>query len=100
MRAPTNRRCGDAGPRVAGRFKTFLPCTAEQDGAVLRAHVLNLSVTGAMIAVPAAIPSNQAISLKFQAGSYKAIVVWSRTDRAGVRFSLPLPLTTLQKLIA
>jgi hypothetical protein len=100
MHALAERRPGDAGPRVASRFKTFLPCAVEQGGAVVRAHVLNLSATGAMIAIPTAISSRQSISLQFQSVSYKAVVVWARDDRAGLRFSLPLPHSTLQKLIA
>ena len=100
MSAPANRTAGNGGPRVANRYKTFLPCSLEQDGALVRVHVLNLSVTGALIATPAAIPARQPISLQFQAVSLKATVVWSRTDRAGLRYSLPLPQSTLEELIA
>jgi hypothetical protein len=100
MQARAQQRSGDPGARIASRYKTFMPCALEQEGGVLRAHVLNLSATGAMIATPQAIGLKQPISLQFQSGTYKAVVVWARDDRAGLRFSLPLPHSTLQKLIA
>ena len=100
MDATAKRASGKEGPRVANRYKTFLPCSLERDGAVIRVHVLNMSATGAMIATPEAIRARQSISLLFQALSLKAVVVWSRNDRAGLRFSLPMAQSTLEELIA
>ena len=100
MHAPAQQRSGETGARVSGRYKTFLPCALEQEGDTLRAHILNLSATGAMIATPQTIRAKQSISLQFQSVSYKAVVVWARDDRAGLRFNLPLSHSTLQKLIA
>lgn len=100
MHAPAGQRSGGFTPRIGSRYKTFLPCALERNGQVVRAHILNLSETGAMIATPDAVGARQFISLQFQSVSYKAVVVWSRDHRAGLRFSLPLSLSTVQKLIA
>ncbi|HEV2568652.1 PilZ domain-containing protein [Sphingomonas sp.] len=96
----TGPGAADTAPRAANRYKTFLPCAVEQNGTPNRAHILNVSLTGAMIATPETMRPRDWISLQFQSVSYKAVVVWARDHRAGLRFSLPLPQSTLQKLIA
>ena len=87
-------------PRVANRYKTSLPCAVEQNGASKRAHILNMSLTGAMIATLKDVQPRQSIWLRFDTKSYRAFVVWSRDQRAGLRFNLPLLQPTLQNLIA
>lgn len=79
---------GNDPSRLRGkpRFKMFQPIRVMCNGAQLRAHLLDLSATGALIHSTALLEPGAAIVVELGSWSRAARVEWRRDDKAGIRF--------------
>lgn len=77
-------------PRGAARVKLFQPTTLHGAGAPRRAHLLDLSISGALVHAlePPAVGGFVRIEVAGEARI--ARVAWSRGKRFGIRFAMPL----------
>jgi hypothetical protein len=77
--------------RRAPRFKVFQPASIECDGNRHRAHILDLSSSGARLHC-ADMPSvGSYLSLTCGGFTVRGRIVWRRDQRLGVEFHFPLP---------
>ena len=79
-----------AAERAAPRIKIFMPTDLEVGGRSMRAHLLDLSVTGALAYAP--IPPQEGASVQLACGVAlrRATVMWVAGPRFGLAFALPL----------
>jgi hypothetical protein len=85
--------------RVARRHKLFEPVDMIVDGIPVRAHLLNISATGALVhsaAIPAA---GASVQLMLDGSKHAAHVMWRAAPRFGVSFGSRLSDTALQTIL-
>lgn len=85
--------------RAAKRYKVFLRGEVLSGTNRLRAHALDLSQSGAQIAVVETLIPHRNYQFVVRGRGYPMQVIWSRKGRAGVRFRPPLTLETLTALV-
>lgn len=85
-----------ARPRAAARHKLFEPVVLRQDGAPLRAHMLDLSVSGALLHAERPPVSGAHVTIAGELLTVSGRVVWMRGKRFGVRFELPITQAMVQ----
>ncbi len=90
---------GAAGRTRAPRYKAFQPCVIEIDGSERRAHVLNISMSGALIHVGSPVPPGTHLTLRCGLLSTAGIVAWEQNLRAGIAFEGAIPDARLQGVL-
>ncbi len=94
-----------AGPdprtaRVEPRVKTFQLASLRADGAVCRAHVLDISRSGARVHCVADLRHGQQVTLMIDHFRIPATILWTGEQRAGLRFQTPLIDDQLRRIAA
>ena len=72
--------------RRARRLKTFDIVRVTVQGADHRAHLLDISTSGARLHVPAAIAAGATVTLSIMDMAIEADVIWAVDQRIGIRF--------------
>ena len=75
-----------AGDRAAPRHKTFEPITLVAADRELRAHVLNVSATGALIHAPGGPAKGERCTVALAGREIAAEVMWVNGARFGIAF--------------
>ena len=88
------------GPRIAPRHKVFLPAEMIGAGGSTRAHLLNLSTTGALMHADTPPASGATVQLRCGTASWSARVVWAADKRFGVVHVTRLSSVTIDALVA
>ncbi|WCP13969.1 hypothetical protein sphantq_02408 [Sphingobium sp. AntQ-1] len=86
-------------PRGAARHKLFEPLAMRHAGVPLRAHMLDLSVSGALLHAERPPGIGDSVIIELQEFSAAAHVVWVRAKRFGVRFDVPLTETAVRAIL-
>lgn len=76
--------------RAARRHKTFVPTSIQSSRGELRAHILNLSMTGALLHAEPAPGRGQRVIVMLGGRRVAAMVAWVEGARFGVAFAHPL----------
>ena len=85
--------------RVASRLKVFQPVELHTDKGCVRAHLLNVSATGALVHTPSPPDPGSVVKLTINGGLRAARVVWTDGARLGISFARALLETQVQQLI-
>jgi len=85
--------------RAAVRHKLFEPLALRHAGVLLRAHMLDLSVSGALLHAERPPQVGDGVVIECHGWTAAAHVIWVRAKRFGVRFDVPLPETMLRVLL-
>lgn len=86
--------------RYGQRLKIFLPVTLRWAGVQERAHLLDISPTGARMHAAIAPASREAIEIEWEGVTFPGQCVWSRGNRFGITFSNPITKTQIETLLA
>ena len=81
------------------RRKIFLPVDILAAGGALRAHLLNLSASGALVHSVAAPAVGTPVRLTLGGSMRAARVVWQEGVRFGITFALPLHETDVARVL-
>jgi hypothetical protein len=84
---------------VAARHKLFEPVRMQIDGLPVRAHLLDLSMTGALAHAEAPPLSGARVSVEGLGLTLQAQVVWVRAKRFGLHFDIALPQAMIDALM-
>ncbi len=87
-------------PRGGHRHKVFLPAEMTEGDRAGRAHLLNLSMTGALLHADAAPSVGAVVQLTVGATRWPVRVVWSQDKRFGVVHVTPLARAAVEALVA
>lgn len=98
MTAMSPRQSG-ASRRMAARHKMFEPVRLHRDGEAWRAHLLDLSRTGARLHADLPPDVDQWVEVELFGLLLRGRVIWEKARRFGVRFDQALPDPLLQGLI-
>lgn len=92
---------GASGPsrRMAARHKMFEPVRLHRDGETWRAHLLDLSRTGARLHADLPPHVDQWVEVELFGLLLRGRVIWEKARRFGIRFDQALPDPLLQGLI-
>jgi hypothetical protein len=82
--------------RVAPRTKTFQPAVVRQGSREHRAHILDVSTSGAELHLPSDVAVGSLLTLACDQVVATARVVWTTGQRCGVHFSRALSVQELQ----
>ena len=85
--------------RGSRRIKVFLPTEIEIDDTALRAHVLDLSVSGARLHTKGSLQSGSDAKLRLDDKVWPAKVAWVDGGRSGIEFRVQLTLQQVAELI-
>ena len=88
-----------AEPRVP-RHKVFLPAEMSDENGPARVHLLNISLTGALVHGDAAPRAGAVVQLRCADANWLARVVWSQDKRFGVVHVAPLAPAVVDALVA
>jgi hypothetical protein len=88
-----------AKPRIAARHKMFEPVALRLRGTPMRAHILDLSTTGALAHCDHPPQSGDRVWIEAQGVAAVAHVVWVRAKRFGLHFDVPLSEATVQQVV-
>lgn len=77
-------------PRVAARHKLFEPVVLRKGGVAARAHMLDLSVSGARLHAERPPVAGARILIEADGLAVTAHVIWVRAKRFGVHFDTPI----------
>ncbi|WP_311268930.1 PilZ domain-containing protein [Sphingobium sp. WCS2017Hpa-17] len=86
-------------PRSAARHKLFEPLAIRHGGLSCRAHMLDLSVGGALLHADHPPPVGAAVLIEGPELTAGAHIVWTRGKRFGIRFDMPLCDRALQSML-
>jgi hypothetical protein len=86
--------------RAAPRIKIFQPVELALRDTRLRAHLLNISTSGALIYARTRVARGERVSLRCSFDLGAARVIWSDGTRIGALFEQPLSQRQLDTLIA
>jgi hypothetical protein len=89
----------DAAERAARRHKLFEPVELLLDRSCSRAHLLNISATGALVHNDNPPGPGARIRLKLDGAEQEARVIWRDGRRIGVRFEIALTARTLRSVL-
>lgn len=82
-------RDSDPVRQRAIRYKVFEPVTLVCSGEEIRAHLLNISTSGALLNVPAPSMISRRFVLRSSAMEVAMYVVWKEGQRVGAVFTAP-----------
>ncbi|ETI64475.1 pilus assembly protein PilZ [Sphingobium sp. C100] len=86
-------------PRRAVRHKLFEPVMLRLDGAVVRAHLLDLSATGALAHCDRPLFTGDRVMIEAEALGIVGHVVWTRGKRFGIHFETPLADCVVDRVV-
>jgi hypothetical protein len=86
--------------RAEPRLKVFQLASLRTGGAPHRAHVLDISRSGARVHCTAGLQRGQRVMLAIDPLDIAATVLWETGARAGLRFDAPLTDDQLQRVAA
>ncbi len=89
----------DSDHRIARRHKTFEPATLRSAAGEARAHLINLSATGALVHMVDPPKRGSVVSIDLRHVSADAEVVWTSGSRFGVAFRSRLADATIDILL-
>jgi hypothetical protein len=81
------------------RYKVFEPIEVFSAGGARRAHLLNISVNGALLHMPAGGRAGDHIVLQLPQCRVTARIVWAKLPRFGIRFTQPVSSLALDALL-
>lgn len=90
---------GAAQRRRTARHKLFEPIALSVRGQAIRAHLLDLSSTGALAHSETPPPLNAFVTINASGVTAMGRVMWISSKRFGVQFSEPLSETMMNALI-
>ena len=85
--------------RRATRLKLFEPVLLRVQGEEVRAHLLDLSMTGALAHCDSPPRIGERVLIEANALGVAGRVMWVRAKRFGVHFDLPLPQITVDRVV-
>lgn len=85
--------------RRATRLKLFEPVLLRLHGLPLRAHLLDLSATGALVHSERPPLTGDHVHIEAAALGLSGRVVWVRARRFGIRFDAPLADTIVRRVV-
>jgi hypothetical protein len=85
--------------RDAERLKAFIPTYMEGGGVRSRAHILNISASGAMMHCTDIPEIGSLVRILWKGKLRAARVQWQAANRFGVRFQVPLPHDELEAVV-
>jgi PilZ domain len=85
--------------RAATRHKIFEPVAVIIDELETRAHLLNISTTGALVHSVQPPKPGSAIHLEMNGRRYQASVVWSKGARFGITFGNQLSAPVVEAIL-
>jgi hypothetical protein len=85
--------------RRATRLKLFEPVLLRVQGSPVRAHLLDLSMTGALAHSDSPPQVGDHVVIEASALSVAGRVMWVRAKRFGIHFDLPLPQPTVDRVV-
>jgi len=88
-----------ASLRGQQRRKVFQPVEIQSGGDVLRAHLLNLSASGALVHSHSAPAPGAPLRLTLDGSVRTARVVWRDGVRFGIAFALPLGEAEVERVL-
>lgn len=91
---------GGERDRGARRLKLFLPAQIEVDGVASRAHLLNVSLSGALVHSSQAPAPRTGLSIICAGLARAALVQWADKQRFGVTFMVALNDLELHKVLS
>jgi hypothetical protein len=91
-----DRQAADPAPRR----KAFQPATVRLGTEELRAHVLDVSRTGAMFHCRAPLARDSLITIRCGETTVRGRIVWSEDGRHGIAFTHALPDRMVEAMIA
>lgn len=86
-------------PRIAARHKMFEPVVLRLHGVPLRAHMLDLSTTGALAHCDHPPQAGDRVRIEAEGVAVIAHVVWVRAKRFGLHFDIALSEATVDGLV-
>lgn len=86
-------------PRGAARHKLFEPLAVRHAGARVRAHMLDLSTTGALLHADHPPRVGAVILIDCPGLTASAHIIWVRAKRFGIRFDMPLSDRVLRSML-
>ncbi|RJG55795.1 PilZ domain-containing protein [Sphingobium terrigena] len=86
-------------PRIAARHKMFEPVVLHLHGMALRAHILDLSTSGALAHCDRPPQAGDRVRIEAEGVAAIAHVVWVRAKRFGLHFDMPLSDATVQQVV-
>lgn len=81
-------------------MKAFTPVTLSLAAGQVRAHLLDLSETGALVHSATPVQLDVRIRLQLGTRTLAAVVVWVDGKKFGVRFAVPLLSSEVQAIVA
>ena len=91
---------GAEAARGEPRVKIFQLANLRTDDAVCRAHVLDISRSGARVHCATDLRRGQRVTLMIEHLRIPAMVLWETDNRAGLRFQTPLIDDQLRRIAA
>lgn len=88
------------GSRIATRHKVFLPAELSSPAGRTRAHLLNLSATGALLHADAPPANGATVQLHCGTAAWSVRVVWAAEKRFGVVHVTRLTTAAVDALVA
>ena len=85
--------------RRATRLKLFEPVLLRVQGLPVRAHLLDLSMTGALAHSDNPPQVGDHVVIEASALSVAGRVMWVRAKRFGIHFDFPLPQPTIDRVV-
>lgn len=98
-KAAARSTAADADHCLAHRHKTFEPTKLRSDAGEARAHLINLSATGALVRMVDPPKRGSAVSINLGHVSADAEAVWTSGPRFGVAFRRRLADATIDILL-
>ena len=89
----------DQVARIAPRYKVFEPIEISDGADSMRAHLINVSVTGALVHTDARPDKGKKVDLKIGADWFGGRVMWVVPPRLGLAFNGPLPDAVIARLL-
>lgn len=86
-------------PRIATRHKMFEPVVLRLRGTPLRAHILDLSTTGALAHCDHPPQAGDRVRIEAEGITAIAYVVWVRAKRFGLHFDIALSDAIVQRVV-
>lgn len=83
------------GCKRESRYKVFEVVSATVAGAERRAHMINVSLSGALLHMDQSARLGEPVALHWEGRAIAGQIVWASPPRFGLRFQNPLPLATL-----
>lgn len=85
---------------LSRRVKAFEPASVDYAREVVRAHVLDISLTGALLHMESPCPTGTVLTLKCKLLTVGARVAWTKGARLGIAFLRPIAMDDLRAVVS